>query len=396
MERVTAKLLNEEKNLDKIGAIKYEGTMVAPAVKNDTIYPLTVTAVGDNKEETTETKDIFVRGSAVFEKEFIAAKSTGEEIDYMRDAYNIDVDIGETNDFEFCVSRGEWSEEKYGYEKRIFIPFTEYGGIIEDIQSSTGAGEIIVRGPCWRGMLERKIVEPPTEQTHLILNGELNSVLKTLIGDRFDGLFIVENKDTGIQVKDWKVDRYVSLYDAITKLLNTYGQRLQISYIEPEGLDYGYVSLEAVPITDYSDMLEYSQDSKVSVTIRDFRGGINHLVCIGQGENEQRTILHLYVQEDGSVGKVPCYTGVKERAAVYEYTSADLEQLEEHGAKRLKELQNYKKCEMKVQDADLELGDIIAGYDDITDTHVKKPVIDKILTVNNGRIEIEYKVKGDD
>ena len=396
MERVTAKLRNEEKKLEETEKSFYEGEMNAPVVTNDTVFPLTITAVGSNGEETTETRDLFVKGSDVFKEEFIAAKPTGEEIDYMREAYNIDVDIGGTDDFEFCVDREQWSEEKYGYENRVFIPFTEYGGIIEDIQSSTGKGEVTLRGPCWRGMLKRKIVEPPAGQTHLILNGELNSVLKELIKDRFDGLFVVKDTDTGVQVKGWQVDRYVSLYNAICKLLDAYGQRLQIQYIEPEGLDYGYVAVEAVPVVDYSDILEYSQESKVAVTIRDFRGGINHLICIGKGENEQRNVLHLYVQEDGSIGKTQYYTGIEERAAVYEYTSADMKELEEHGTERMKELQNYKKCEIKVDDAELELGDIVAGYDNVTDTYVKKQVIEKILSVEDGRVKIEYKIKGDD
>lgn len=168
MERVTAKLRNEEKKLEETEKSFYEGEMNAPVVTNDTVFPLTITAVGSNGEETTETRDLFVKGSDVFKEEFIAAKPTGEEIDYMREAYNIDVDIGGTDDFEFCVDREQWSEEKYGYENRVFIPFTEYGGIIEDIQSSTGKGEVTLRGPCWRGMLKRKIVEPPAGQTHLI------------------------------------------------------------------------------------------------------------------------------------------------------------------------------------------------------------------------------------
>ena len=76
--------------------------------------------------------------------------------------------------------------------------------------------------------------------------------MRELIKDRFNGLFFVPEISTDVGVKDWQVDRYVTLYDAITKLLTAYKHRLQISYIEPDGLDYGYVSLQAVPITDFS------------------------------------------------------------------------------------------------------------------------------------------------
>lgn len=326
---------------------------------------------------------------------FIAATPLGEEIDYMNDVSEIDVDLGDTNDFQFQLPVSEWTKRKYWYENRIFIPDTEYGGIIDNIKSN--GYELTFDGLTWRGLLTQKVVEPPIEQAHLILNGELNDILRELIKDRFDGLFLVPKIATGVTVKNWQVDRYVTLYDAIIKLLAAYKHRLQISYIEPDGLDYGYVSLQAVPIADFSEELEYSQESKqISLTIEDYRGGINHLVCAGEGQNEERVVLHLYVQEDGSIGKTQFYTGLEERAAIYNFTSADMKQLETDGTKRLKELQNYKKCNLAVDDGDYEIGDIIAGYDTVTETYVQKPIIGKILNIQGNTVKIEYRVKGDD
>lgn len=326
---------------------------------------------------------------------FIASTPFGEEIDYMGDVYEIDVDLGDTNDFRFQLPVFSWTKKKYWYGNRIFIPDTEYGGIIDDIQSL--GNELIFGGLTWRGLLAKKIVEPPNGQDHLVLNGELNDILRELIKDRFDGLFFVPEISTGVTVKNWQVDRYVTLYDAIIKLLTAYKHRLQISYIEPDGLDYGYVSLQAVPITDYSEELEYSQESKqVSLVIEDYRGGINHLVCVGEGQNEERVILHLYVQEDGSIGKTQFYKGLAERAEIYNFTSADLAQLETGGTKRLKELQNYKKCNLTVGDGDYEIGDIIAAYDTVTETYVQKPIVGKIINIQGNTVKIEYRVKGDD
>lgn len=91
--------------------------------------------------------------------------------------------------------------------------------------------------------------------------------------------------DTGITIKSWQVDRYVTLYDALQKLVSNYGCRLQIQYVQPEGLEYGYVTVQAVPIVDYSEQLEYSQEEGIYVTVRDCRNGVNHLVCVGEGEN---------------------------------------------------------------------------------------------------------------
>lgn len=334
--------------------------------------------------------------SEIFPLRFITAKPTGEEQGELTDSADVDLDIGDTNDFEINIPVSEYDAERIGYDCKIFIPETEYGGIIEDLESNTSTEEVTLRGRTWRGMLGYKIVEPPAGQNHLILSGELNSIIRTLIGDRFGGLFCIPDVDTGITVKDWQVDRYVTLYDALEKLVSNYDCRLWIQYMQPEGLEYGYVTVQAVPIKDYSEQLEYSQEEAVHVAVRDCRNGVNHLVCVGQGENQDRIVLHLYVQKDGSIGKTQYYTGLDEISAVYDYSSAEAEKLEEDGIKRLKELQNYKKCEMTIDDVDLEIGDIIAGYDAVTGTQVIKPVIKKILKMQDGKITIDYNVKGDE
>ena len=292
---------------------------------------------------------------------FLTSKPSGEEQGKLSDSADVDLDTGDSNDFEVTVAASEWNPETLGYGCRLYIPNTEYGGIIQDIESVTATGNVILRGDTWRGMLAYWIIETPTGQNHLALSGELNDVIRELIGDRFGSLFYVPEIDTGITVSNWQVDRYVTLYAALMKLVDAFGYRLNISYIQPEGLEYGYVSIQAVPIIDYSDQQEYSMEGNIHVDIRDCRNGVNHLVCAGEGENQQRAVVHLYVQQDGSIGETQYYFGQDEKAEAYIYTSADVTQLKEDGTKRLKDLMNYKKCEMTVEDIDLELGDIVSG-----------------------------------
>lgn len=327
---------------------------------------------------------------------FITTKPTGEECGELCDSAEADMDIGNTNDFEVTIAVSDYDTERMGYRCRIFAPGTEYGGIIGDIESISGTRKVALRGRTWRGMLQYKVVEPPAGQDHLVLSGELNTAIRTLIGDRFGDLMVIPEVDTGITIKSWQVDRYVTLYDALQKLVSNYGCRLQIQYAQPEGLEYGYVTVRAVPIVDYSEQLEYSQEEGIYVTVRDCRNGVNHLVCVGEGEKQDRVVLHLYVQKNGTIGKKQYYTGLNEISAVYNYSSAEADKLEEDGTKRLKELQNYKKCEMTIDNADLEIGDIVAGYDAVTNTQVIKPVIQKILKMQNGNITIDYSVKGDE
>ena len=333
---------------------------------------------------------------SVSQLRFLTSKPSGEEQGNLSDSADVDLDTGDSNDFEVTVAASEWNPETLGYGCRLYIPNTEYGGIIQDIESVTATGNVILRGDTWRGMLAYRIIEPPAGQDHLVLSGELNTAIRELIGDRFGGLFYVPEIDTGITVSNWQVDRYVTLYAALTKLVGAFGCRLNISYVQPEGLEYGYVSIQAVPIIDYSDQQEYSMEGNIHVDIRDCRNGVNHLVCAGEGQNQQRAVVHLYVQQDGSIGETQYYFGQDEKADVYIYTSADVAKLKEDGTKRLMDLKNYKKCEMTVEDIDLELGDIVSGYDEVTDTQVRKPVIKKVLKVQDGNVSIDYKVEGED
>ena len=40
---------------------------------------------------------------------------------------NLDLDIGDTNDFQFEVSLMEWNHSGLDYGYRLFVPGTEYG-----------------------------------------------------------------------------------------------------------------------------------------------------------------------------------------------------------------------------------------------------------------------------
>lgn len=329
------------------------------------------------------------------ELKVVAADASGKELAYLDDV-EVDVDIGTDNDFELTISIADYGEN-YAYGNRIFIPDTEYGGLIEDMNVITANDEIKLNGYTWRGLLTQKIVEPQDGANNLILNGELNTVIRELVGDRFGDLFTVEDVDTGVVLHNWVVDRYATLYDTIMKFLDASECRLKIRYQQGERTEPGAVHLQAVPVVDYSEQLEYSQDADLDFNVRDYRRGINHLICAGKGEGSERTILHLYVQEDGSIGRTQFYTGLSERTAYYDYGSAeDEEKLEEGAMKRLAELQSYKKFEVSVDDIGLELGDIVGGREYITGTEVKKPVVAKIFNQKDGQTFIEYKLKGAD
>lgn len=308
---------------------------------------------------------------------------------------NLDLDIGDTNDFQFGVSLTEWNHSSLDYGYRLFVPETEYGGVIGDIETSTKRGRVIVRGDTWRGMLGKKIVEPTKGSSHLTVSGELNAVISGILGNSFGDLFSVSQRDTGIIV-NYQFDRYTTMLDGLTKMLSQVGYRLSIKYIERND-GPGYVEIGAVKASDYSESIEFSQDYHINFIARECRNGINHLICAGEGEEESRLVLHLYADADGNIGETQYYTGLDERTALYSYTSInDAEELKKDGIERFKKLMNYKRFEMSVDNVELEVGDTVSGRDYITGIYVKKPVVGKILKITDDRETIDYTIEGDD
>ena len=125
----------------------------------------------------------------------------------------------------------------------------------------------------------------------------------------------------------------------------------------------------------------------------DYKNGINHLICLGQGELEERQQVDLYAWPDGSTRKTQYYYGKDLIESYYENTTVEsLDELEEEGRDKLEELRDYKQLKISVSsDIDLELGDVVGGRERITNIRMTAPVVRKIVNVNGiGRATITY------
>lgn len=346
----------------------------------------------------TEIKDdlLLIKEEQLFPLKFIVANEKGEELGYIKEVNHIDIELGETNDFELELSADTWKEEVYNWGYRIFVPNTEYGGLLEERKTSTSQNTVTWLGYTWRGLLNQKIIQPPDGETHLTVSGDANKIIKDIIGSRFGSLFVAETEGSEIEFKNYQFDRYCTVLEGLEKMLASKQARLKICYKQgTPGLLDNAVLLSAVPVTDWSEYLEYSQDGRLTFTTEDYRRGINHLICAGEGEGIERQILHLYVQKDGSIGETQYYTGLEEREALYSYASMeDLEQLKKDGIKQLESLRNYREMEAHINNVDVDIGDIVGGRDRVTGMSIQQPVIGKILTVKNNEIDVEYKLKG--
>ena len=311
---------------------------------------------------------------------------------------DIDFAVGsDENDYEIKIRRDRW-DKRYVYGNVFYIKNTEFGGIIGRKKINTAEDTISLYGRTWRGKLDKKVIRPPDGQDYRKVSGELNSVLNTLVTEQFNDYFVVSQADTGVTVTNYQFDRYCTLLAGITKMLKSVEHKLHIEYIQQERGQPGYVELSAVPIVDYSEQIELSQDSRLNFTFDETKNGVNHLVCLGKGELQDRQVIDLYVGQNGSIGTTQYYTGIQEVAEVYENTSTETEELEEKGREKLQELMNSTSFSMDVEalDMEVEIGDIIGGRDYVTGMYAAKPIAKKIYKVEGRKTSLEYEIEGDD
>lgn len=330
-------------------------------------------------------------------KQLILADQNLRDIKPVMDA-DVDFAVGsDENDYEIKIRHDRW-DERYAYGNVFYIKNTEFGGIIGRKKVNTEQDTISLYGRTWRGKLDKKVIRPPAGQDYRKVSGELNSVLNTIVTEQFNDYFVVSQADTGVSVTNYQFDRYCTLLAGITKMLKSVGYKLHIEYVQQERGQPGYVELSAVPIVDYSEQIELSQDSRLNFTFDETKNGVNHLVCLGKGELQDRQVVDLYVGKNGSIGKTQYYTGIQEVAETYEDTSSESDELEEKGREKLQELMNSTSFSMDVEALrmEVEIGDIIGGRDYVTGMYAAKPIAKKIYKVSGGSASLEYEIEGDD
>ena len=308
---------------------------------------------------------------------------------------NCTFDANKDREFSIKIARCNWTEEMI-FGNLVYVPDTEFGGIIEDVLTDTTLDYVELKGYTWRGRMAMKVIEPPVGSDYRVVSGELNAILKKLIEPEFGGLYVVSGTDTGAAVSNYQFDRYCTLLEGITKMLKSVGYRLSIRHKREKGIP-GYILIEAVPIADYSDEIELSKDCGLNYTMEDKRNGVNHLIVTGKGELQDRNVFHLYVWPDGSFKKTQYYTGLDEIVQVYENTSTETDELESQSVKKLQDLCSKKTFGMDIAKLgiDVDIGDVVGGRDYLTGMYSSKPIENIIYSITNRIESKEYELEGE-
>lgn len=324
----------------------------------------------------------------------IVADASGKELrELMFDSYDIEVgseDDLNVNTFQIVIKRGEY--KNIPPDARIYIPGTEYGGLFKKLETNTSRDIIAPGGRTWRGMMQKKIIQPAAGANYATDSGDLNEIVKAKVESAFPGLFIGSDENTGVTVSNYQYDRYCTLHDGLEKLLKSKGYRLDIQYLQTERA----VLVQAVPIVNYAADIEFSADMQLHYVMQMQSNGTNHLICLGSGELADRLVVHLYVDGNGNIVNTQYYTGSDEVAEVYDYAGAEEEDLRESGIERLKECMGTNSFDITIDPSkEIAIGDIVGGQDYLSGMKMTAPITGKIVKWAKGFRTIEYRISDD-
>lgn len=307
---------------------------------------------------------------------------------------DIDIEIGRTdsatNDFE--MTNATLQDINPG---GFYIPGTEFGGLIEYTKARAAQDYTTLKGFTWRGLLSKWIIMPDAGEDYKIVSGEANSVISDLLNGVLGDFFTVSSADSGLTISNYQFPLYINMLDGIEGMLEAYGYRLKLIGKKIAAGQPIQVEVSAVAATVVSGT--FNEDNGIPMAFTMDNMGINHLICGGSGELQDRMIVHLYINQNGEISQTQYYTGFRERQEFLSYDGAQSEDdLITNGTEYLKGVASCKLLEMEApEDMELEIGDVVKGtFPD--GTIIQSPVISKVYTIKEGVISYEYKIKGEE
>lgn len=321
--------------------------------------------------------------------EIIAADVSGVELRSMLFS-KYDFEVGDFNNtYEITCQRDEW--KNLPDNARLYIPDTEYGGLFKKTEVDTKHNTVIAGGFTWRGMLQKRRIIPPSGQDYATDSGELNAIIGSRVAAAYPNIFAGSSTSTGITTS-YQYNRYCTLYDGLKEMLRRSGYKLRLRYDQ----SLAKVVADAVPIVDYSSQIEYSSDMNADYTMILDYTGVNHLICLGNGELRDRTVVHLYVSKQGVISRTQTQFAEDEITDIYDYSGASESDLIQSGTDQLKRDMNRNKFEISLDSAkEVAVGDIVGSRDYVTGLTMTAPITTKIVKWERGFTTTQYKLSED-
>lgn len=311
--------------------------------------------------------------------EFVIADKDGRNL---RQIVECEVDLAygdDENDFELTCDPSIAPKEG----DIVYCDGTEYGGVVDEVESDTATRLVTARGRTFHGILAGKRLVPDSGKKAVTVSGTAKAVMQSLITRfKLSPMFVAVDGAGGNV--SYTFERFGDAYSGIRAMAKAHSLRLSLVYSD------GRVEASLVPVRSLGDKVDSDlMDFAVSRIAR----RTNHLVCGGTGEQENRKVVHFYADADGKVSKTQSLFGVDEIAAFYDYSNADEAELDEEGRKELEGMQTSGSVSISAHDdIEAEVGDYVTATDNVTGTKVTSEISKKILKVSRGVPTYEYEV----
>lgn len=296
--------------------------------------------------------------------------------------FELDLAFGsDENSFELtCAADVAPSEGQFA-----FIDGGEYGGVVDEASYDAGRdaeGTVTCKGRTWHGILAGKRLLPNSGSGYLSVSGKANAVLASLISRM--GLSAVFSAASGDTAVSHTFERFCDGYSGLKALAKANGRKLAMRRKGSK------VELSLPPVVDYANKVD---SDLLDFTLTSVHRCVNHLVCAGTGELENRAVVHFYADSKGNVSHKQTLFGVDEISALYDYSNADEAKLEEEGRKKLAEYQTTGSVEVDAhEDIDVDVGDVISARDNAHGRTVAATVAKKVVKVSRGVATYSYEV----
>lgn len=331
---------------------------------------------------------------------FYHANESNEEISAITDIISADIENNisskateKDNSFSLTVSEVVWGKSQILNGHRIYVPNTEWGGIVTSVQHNTQKGIVTVSGTTWRGVLHGIVVEPASGSAYVeFTNIDANTAISTAIGNRYQSLIDVTSATAGVNVSgQW---RYKTVAKCLNDTLADYGLSLKVIWSNIENK----IILSAEPVNTLSDDIELSQDYGIDFISNEGSSYMfNRCLALGQGELTERMVLSVYYLDGVYYTSKPSgWVDDDERTLIYDYPNAESSDDLISGAKDKLESYIPKKSITINQIStgiSTELGDIIGTRDRLTGMVGQSRVIKKILKISDGKTKIDMGVE---
>lgn len=298
--------------------------------------------------------------------------------------YKLDAAWGaDENDFELTVDR------LIDAGSYVYFDGGECGGVVDSLKDSLkdGRSTLTYGGRTWHGMLANKILEPDRGKDYLTVSGTASTVIGSLISRvGLDGVFdAVDSPTAGAQtIKQYQFDRYTDCYTGLRKMCEANGLKLRLAYAS------GRVNIWAEPVAHYGDSID--SDLIDFDATRTWRKP-NHMIGLGKGELRNRIVSHWYADSKGNVTQTQTFKGLDEIAQVYDYSSAEADELAKNTKKKLQDLQSEGEVKVTVHEDSgivFDVGDTVTARDNLTGITVNATISKKIVKVSGGVMSVDY------